>query len=76
MTGGAEIFRKVQKLDEKKGLWSLLFHDGVLLLSVMALCVLSQRVNIWTGLEADLAGHGNVAHVLRLYVLPVRDAAG
>ncbi len=42
----------------------------------MALCVLSQRVNIWTGLEADLAGHRNVAHVLRLYVLPVWHAAG
>jgi hypothetical protein len=42
----------------------------------MALCVLSQRVNIWTGFEADLAGHGHIAHVLRLYVLPVWDAAG
>ncbi len=60
----------------RKGLWSLLFHAGVLRLSVMALCVLSQRVNIWTGLEADLAGHDHIAHVLRLYVLPVRDAAG
>ena len=32
--------------------------------------MLSERVNIGTGLAADVAGHLHVGHVLGLYVLP------
>ena len=36
----------------------------------MALLMLSERVNVGTGLVAQITGDLHVAHVLRLYVLP------